>query len=92
MPPKPRYPRNPDAPPVRTRSRVKQMTSAVKIQRAVRSYLNKKIETKKSNFTSTDGTQISHNSFVNVDTKVLATTQGVADPVKQTKYYIYILC
>lgn len=64
-------------------SKVKQMTSAVKIQRAVRTYLDRKIETKKSNTTSTDGTNISHNSFVNVDSKVLATTQGTADPVNQ---------
>jgi len=79
MPPKPRYPRNPDAP-YRTRSKVKQMTSAVKIQRAVRSYLNKKIETKKSNTTSTDGIQISHNNFVYADSNILTTTQGITDP------------
>lgn len=61
-------------------SRVKQMTSAVKIQRAVRSYLNKKIETKRSNLTSSDLTDISHNSFVSVDSTVLATSQGTTDP------------
>lgn len=57
--------------------------AASTIQAMVKRALAKKIETKRSNFTSTDGTQISHNSFVNVDTKVLATTQGTADPQNQ---------
>jgi len=61
-------------------SKVKQMTSAVKIQRAVRQYLDKKIETKKSNSTATDGQNIGHNSFVVCDSEVLATTQGTTDP------------
>jgi len=58
-------------------------SSASVIQAAVRRVLNKKLETKKSNTTSSDGTNISHNSFVNVDNKVLATTQGTTDPTTQ---------
>lgn len=61
-------------------SKIKQMTSAVKIQRAVRTYLNKQIETKQSNTTSTDGLLISHNSFQYVDSNILITTQGITDP------------
>jgi len=73
---------NPDAPYRNTRraSKVKQMTSAVKIQRAVRNYLNKNIETKKSNLSSSDNVSIPHNSFITVDSAVLATAQGVQDP------------
>lgn len=83
MPPK--RTRVPEAPGgYRTRSRVKQMTSAVKIQRAVRSYLNKKIETKKSSTTATDGQDIGHNSFVIVDNNILTTTQGFSDPQNQS--------
>jgi len=58
-------------------------TAARTIQKAVRTYLNRNIETKKSNYTATDGTDIGHNSFINVDPKVLATTQGTSDPVNQ---------
>lgn len=61
-------------------SKVKQMTSAVKIQRAVRTYLNKQIETKMSNHTSSDYVQIEHNNFITLDELVLGTTQGIQDP------------
>lgn len=61
-------------------SKIKQTTSAVKIQRAVKAYLNKKIETKKSNSSATDNTAIGHNSFAVCDSEVLATTQGTTDP------------
>jgi len=54
------------------------------IQAAVKRVLNRNIETKKSNTTSTDGTAISHNSFINVDSKVLATTQGTSDPANNS--------
>jgi len=70
--------RSPSVP--RRASKVKQMTSAVKIQRAVKAYLNKKIETKQSQITSTDGQEITHNSFQYVDSNILITTQGVNDP------------
>lgn len=61
--------------------RVKKSSAAARtIQKAVRSYLNKKIETKKSNLTATDLQPISHNSFITVDSTVLATTQGTTDP------------
>jgi len=61
-------------------SKIKQMTSAVKIQRAVRTYMNKNIETKHASLTSTDYQQIGHNSFITLDTSILGTTQGVQDP------------
>ena len=80
MPPKPQTRKY--APPGSAR-RVKQEVSAVRIQRAVKTFLNKNIETKKSNSTSTDGTDISHNSFVSVDSAILATTQGTSDPQNQ---------
>lgn len=54
--------------------------SASVIQVAVKGELAKNIETKQSNFTSNDDTEIGHNSFVNVDNVLLATTQGT-DPI-----------
>jgi len=64
-------------------STIRADTNARIIQATVRRALARKVETKRSNFTSTDGVQISHNSFVNVDSKVLATTQGTSDPQNQ---------
>lgn len=55
-------------------------TAARTIQKAVRAYLNKNIETKQSNVSSTDGQEIVHNSFIYVDSNILITTQGVNDP------------
>jgi len=61
--------------------RQKNYTAAAKtIQSAVRKYMAKKIETKKSNTTSSDLVAISHNSFVFADSNVLLTTPGITDP------------
>lgn len=80
MPPKP-VPRTRKYVPFSSNaSRIKQMTSAVKIQRAVRQYMNKKIETKHACTSTTDYRQIGHNSFINLDNLVLYTSQGVDDP------------
>jgi len=54
------------------------------IQAAVKRVLNRNIETKKSNTTATDNQPIGHNSFINVDNKVLQTTQGTSDPANQS--------
>jgi len=54
--------------------------SASVLQSAVRRVLQKNLEKKQSCYTSTDYTQIQHNSFVNIDTTILATTPGIYDP------------
>jgi len=54
--------------------------SASVIQSAVRRALQKNLEKKQSLYSSTDYIQIQHNSFVNLDTAVLATTPGIYDP------------
>ena len=41
--------------------------------------INKTVETKRGLYTSTDGTEISHNNFITVNSALLATTQGVED-------------
>jgi len=53
------------------------------IQAAVKRVLSRNLETKKSNATFTDNWAINHNSFVNVDSTVLATSQGTSDPANQ---------
>lgn len=58
--------------------------AASTIQAAVRRALAKNIETKQSNTSTTDNQDIAHNSFVNVDTNVLSTTQGVTDPTNNS--------
>lgn len=82
MPPKPAYRKRYTrfAPGQTQASYTKQVVSATKIQKAVRTYLNKQIETKKSNTTSTDGLDIGHNSFQYLDSNILITTQGITDP------------
>lgn len=46
----------------------------------VRRELSKNIETKKANYSTTDGNQIMHNNFITITPNILATTQGTADP------------
>lgn len=60
--------------------KVKSNVSASVIQAAVRRTLFKNAETKKAQVSSSDYVQIGHNSFVNIDNAVLATTQGTTDP------------
>lgn len=55
-------------------------TAAKTIQAAVRRAISKNIETKHASTTSNDYTQISHNSFISLDSSLLATTQGIQDP------------
>lgn len=50
------------------------------INRAIKANNNQMIETKQSNTTSPDGTEILHNNFVTLTSKVLKTTEGVQDP------------
>lgn len=54
--------------------------SASALQAAVRRTLFKNAETKQAQISSSDYVQIGHNSFVNIDNAVLATTQGTTDP------------
>lgn len=58
-----------------------QMRNIVNIARKVaKQTMNKNVETKRSNYTCTDGTEIAHNSFITLNSKILETTQGVSDP------------
>lgn len=50
------------------------------VRRIVKKALNKNIETKKSNFTVTDGIEIGHNGFVKLNANLLLTSQGTQDP------------
>lgn len=79
MPPKPSPPKTPYRH-RKTYGKTYQTVAATKIQRVVKAYLNKKVETKRSNTTSTDGQDIGHNNFVYVDSNILITTQGITDP------------
>lgn len=40
----------------------------------------KSVETKKANYTTTDGNEIFHNNFITLTPNILATTQGTSDP------------
>lgn len=51
------------------------------INRAINANNNKMIETKQSNTTHTDGTEIFHNNFVLLSNTLLKTTQGTGDPI-----------
>ena len=50
------------------------------INRALIAYTNKNVEVKRSTYSSTDGTEIAHNNFITLDSNVLRSTQGTADP------------
>ena len=62
--------------PVRKKSKNIRQVAA----RAVRDVMMKNIETKQSNQTIADGTEIFHNNFVTLSSNLLATTQGTWDP------------
>lgn len=47
----------------------------------VKQQFSKKLETKRGTYTSTDGLEIGHNSYITLDANVLATTNGTADPL-----------
>jgi len=49
--------------------------------RAVSRYINKHSETKVSNQSPSDGQEIYHNNFITLSSTLLATSQGVEDPV-----------
>jgi hypothetical protein len=59
----------------------KKVSRPAEIKKIVKSVLNRNVETKRSNFTSTDGVEILHNNFITLDTNLLSTTQGVQDPI-----------
>lgn len=50
------------------------------IKQMVKRELSKNIETKKANYSTTDGNEIFHNNFITITPNLLATTQGTADP------------
>lgn len=50
------------------------------LKQIARREINRKCETKQSNYTSTDGVEILHNNFVVLDNTVLFTTPGPFDP------------
>lgn len=50
------------------------------VRRAIARNNNKMLETKKGNFTSTDGVEIFHNNFTTLTSTLLATSTGVTDP------------
>lgn len=61
-----------------TRKRGQTMVS--KIQSVVNSALHRTMETKRSCFTASDGSQIGHNNFIVLDSNVLETSNGTGDP------------
>jgi len=56
-------------------------TATAAVSKIVKKELKKVIEIKRSNFTSTDGVEIGHNSYVQLDTQLLHTSQGSTDPI-----------
>lgn len=50
------------------------------VKRMLKRELNKNLETKHANSTSTDGVEIFHNNFVTLDPTILFTTPGPLDP------------
>jgi len=79
MPPKRSYTKNKTAKKYGVSTK-KANASARVLQSAIKRVLNRNIETKRSNSSSSDNVSIPHNSFINVDSAVLSTTQGVQDP------------
>lgn len=59
----------------------KRVSKPANIRKIVKQVLNRNIETKRSCLTSTDGAEIYHNNFIDLDANLLSTTQGVQDPV-----------
>lgn len=51
------------------------------MKRIAAATINRNVETKHSVYTSTDGTEITHNNFISLDNSLLATSQGVTDPL-----------
>lgn len=54
--------------------------AASTLQAAVRRALSRNLETKKANYTTTDGNEIYHNNFITLTPNILAITQGTSDP------------
>lgn len=50
----------------------------------VKQVLNRNLETKKANYSTTDGAEVLHNNFVTLTPNILVTTQGVSDPMGPT--------
>lgn len=61
-------------------------TAASTIQAAVRRALYKNAETKHAQTSGSDYRQIEHNSFINLDSAILYTEQGVTDPSANSFY------
>jgi len=55
-------------------------TTPAAVRAIVKKELRKVQEIKKSNSTSTDGVEVGHNGFVQLDQALLATSQGIQDP------------
>lgn len=62
-------------------SRDKWTTLKAMVDSTVKRTVNRNLETKRSNFTTTDGQEILHNNFIDLDANLLSTTQGVQDPL-----------
>ena len=58
----------------------------VSVQKQVQQVLDKNIETKRSVHSTTDGNEIVHNTFITLETQVLATSQGVTDPTTTSTF------
>lgn len=67
--------------PLKRKTYKKKRTARPNIKKIVNQVLNRNLETKRSNFSSTDGVQIFHNNFITPDGSLLYTTQGTADPM-----------
>lgn len=68
------------------RRKIAKTTKVSTVKTLIRKALRKEIEVKKSNYTSTDGVEIGHNSFMQLDNQLLTTTQGNADPAAAQIY------
>jgi len=65
--------------PLKRPSYKKKRTTRPSVQRIVNAAINKNLETKTSNFSSTDGTEIFHNNFITLDSAPLTTGNGITD-------------
>jgi hypothetical protein len=54
--------------------------SGQRLRKAIKRVMDSRLETKKANFSTTDGNQITHNNFITLTPNILVTTQGVTDP------------
>jgi len=65
----------------RTATKQRMGKARVPLKKLIQNVVQRGMEVKQSNYTSSDGTQIFHNNFIDLDTEVLKTTPGSFDPM-----------